>query len=210
MDDRELNEIKWLEWAKELQFLAQNGLTYSKDIFDIERFKRIREISAEIISFKSEIPLDKVKNIFCNETGYQTPKLETRAAVFSQGKILLVQEADGRWALPGGWTDVNQSVKSNTEKEVFEEAGLIVEAEKIIALEDRNKHNKPVYAYGICKVFVLCRYIRGNFVKNPETLSSGYFSVDELPPLAEEKTNREQIKMCFEAEADPNWKVFFD
>ena len=80
---------QWLEWTKELQFIAQGGLTYSKDVFDIERFERIREIAAEMLSLQSEIPIEKVKNLFCNETGFQTPKLDTRAAIFKDDKIIL-------------------------------------------------------------------------------------------------------------------------
>ena len=108
----------------ELQSLAQAGIHYTKDPYDEERFERIREIAAEMIAHKSEIPLDKVKDLFCCEIGYQTPKLETRAAVFQDGKILLVQENDGKWSLPGGWCDVNISARENTVKEVKEEAGL--------------------------------------------------------------------------------------
>ena len=87
---------KWLAWAVELQSLAQAGLTYGKDVFDLERYTRIREISAEMLAFKTDLPLEKVKELFCNETGYQTPKIDTRAAVFKDGKILLVQENCGK------------------------------------------------------------------------------------------------------------------
>lgn len=179
---------QWLEWAKELQFLAQTGLTYSKDVFDIERFERIREISAKIISAQSELSLEKVKDLFCNETGFQTPKLDTRAAIFKEDKILLVKERNGTWSLPGGWVDVNQTVKSNTEKEVEEEAGLKVEATRIIAVQDRNMHNVPPYAYNVCKIFVLCEILSGYFQPNIETTESDYFRLEELPLLAEEKT----------------------
>ena len=201
---------QWLEWAKELQFLAQTGLTYSKDVFDIERFERIREVSAEIISAQSELSLEKVKDLFCNETGFQTPKLDTRAAIFKEDKILLVKERNGTWSLPGGWVDVNQTVKSNTEKEVEEEAGLKVEATRIIAVQDRNMHNVPPYAYNVCKVFVLCEILSGHFQPNIETTESDYFRLEELPLLAEEKNNEEQIKMCFSAYHDKNWQVLFE
>ncbi len=201
---------QWLEWAKELQFLAQTGLTYSKDVFDIERFERIREISAEIISAQSELSLEKVKDLFCNETGFQTPKLDTRAAIFKEDKILLVKERNGTWSLPGGWVDVNQTVKSNTEKEVEEEAGLKVEATRIIAVQDRNMHNMPPYAYNVCKIFVLCEILSGHFQPNIETTESDYFRLEELPLLAEEKNNEEQIKMCFSAYHDKNWQVLFE
>lgn len=201
---------QWLEWAKELQFIAQGGLTYSKDVFDIERFERIREIAAEMLSLQSEIPIEKVKNLFCNETGFQTPKLDTRAAIFKDDKILLVKEKNGTWSLPGGWVDINQSIKTNTEKEVKEEAGLNVKAIRIIAMQDRNLHNIPPYAYNVCKVFVLCEIESGYFRPNIETDESAYFGLEELPILAKEKNNEEQIKMCFSAYYDRNRQVLFD
>ncbi len=201
---------KWLKWAVELQALAQAGLYYGKDKFDIERFQRIREIAAEMISFKTEIPAERVKDLFCSETGYQTPKIDCRAAIFEDGKILLVQETDGRWSLPGGWADAGLSVKENTEKEAKEEAGLDVVAERIIAVQDRDKNNLPVYAYKICKIFVLCRALGGKFKENSETLASGYFSADNLPPLSEDKNTKAQIEMCFKANSADTWEVVFD
>ena len=202
---------KWLKWAIEIQSLAQTGLTYTKDVYDRERYERLREISAEMLSEKTGLGAEKVRDLFCNETGYQTPKLDTRAAIFEKNKILLVHENNGTWALPGGWCDVLDSVKSNTEKEVREETGLLVKALKIISIQDRNKHNKPIYAYGICKIFVLCEVIGGEFAQNTETTETRYFSIEELPSdLAEEKTTREQIEMCFQAFSDENWQTLFD
>lgn len=201
---------KWLEWAIELQSLAQARLTYGKDIYDKERYERIRDISAEIVSNYTDIEIEKVKDLFCNEVGYQTPKLDTRAAIFEEGKILLVRENNGKWSLPGGWVDVNVSVKENTIKEVKEESGLDVSADKIIAVQDRAKHNLPVYAYGVCKVFVLCSVLGGQFVENIETTEFQYFGEFEIPELAEEKNNLEQIKMCFRAYRSENWETEFD
>lgn len=202
---------RWLKWAMEIQSLAQSGLAYTQNKYDIERYERLREISAEILSEKTSLNLDKVKNLFCNEKGYQTPKLDTRAAIFKGNKILLVHENNGTWALPGGWCDVLESVKSNTEKEVKEETGLDAKAVKIISIQDRNKHNKPVYAYGVCKVFVLCDILGGEFIENIETTGIQYFSLDNLPSnLAEEKSNKEQIEMCFNAYYDKNWQTQFD
>ena len=201
----------WLKWAIEIQALAQNGLTYTKDVYDKERFERLREISAEMLAEKTDIPVDKVKDLFCNEKGYQTPKLDTRAAIFKDGKILLVHENNGTWALPGGWVDVLESVGSNTIKEVKEETGLDVRNQKIIAIQDRNKHNTPSYAYGICKVFILCELLGGEFKENTETTEIKYFSLDEIPQnLANEKTSMEQIEMCFRALNDSNWQTKFD
>lgn len=201
---------KWLEWAVELQSLAQAGLTYGKDVYDRERYERIRDISAEILSYKTDISVEKVKNLFCNEVGYQTPKLDTRAAVFEHEKILLVKENNGRWSLPGGWVDVNLSVKENTVKEVKEESGLDVTADRIIAIQDRDRHNLPAYAYGVCKIFVLCSVLGGEFEKNIETTEFRYFNKAELPELATEKNTKEQIEMCFNAYYNKNWIVEFD
>ncbi len=201
---------KWLEWAIELQSLAQAGLFYGKDPFDMERYERIRAIAAEMISYKTEIPEEKVKDLFCNEIGYQTPKLDTRAAIFRDGRILLVKENNGTWSLPGGWVDVQVSVMENVIKEVKEEAGLDVTADLVIAVQDREKHNLPVYAYRVCKIFVLCSVVGGAFEPNIETVESRYFGIDELPALAEEKNNEEQVRMCFEAYHAENWKTLID
>lgn len=200
----------WLKWAIEIQSIAQCGLTYAKDVYDRERYEQLRKISAEMLSYKTDIPVDKIEGLFCNEEGYQTPKLDTRAAIFKDGKILLVHERNGKWSLPGGWVDVLESIESNTIKEVKEESGLDVVAKRVIAIQDRNKHNKPIYAYGICKVFVECEITGGEFKENIETLGIGYFSLEDLPVLSEEKNNIEQIAMCFKAYKDENWKVMFD
>ncbi len=205
-----MNELDQLiSLAVELQSIAQNGLAYTRDAFDKERFERVREISAEIMAMKTELPLEKVKNVFCGEYGYQTPKLDTRAAIFQDGKILLVKEQGG-WSLPGGWCDYNQTPASNTVKEAKEEAGLDVEPVKLIAIQDRNLHNFPQYANPIGKIFFLCRALGGSFQENIETTESGFFSLEELPALNGDKNTLEQIEMCFDAAADPDWKTLFD
>lgn len=205
----EQNEM-WLEWAVELQSIAQAGLFYGKDVFDRERYQRVREIAAEMVACKGGLSMEKVRDLFCCETGYQTPKLDSRAAVFQDGKILLVQESNGTWALPGGWVDAGLSVGESTVKEVLEEAGLEVTADQVIAVQDREKHNPEVYAYKVCKVFILCTLKGGAFKENIETLGSGYFSLEELPPLAVEKNTAEQVAMCFEAHQADHWTTVFD
>lgn len=200
----------WLDWAVELQALAQAGLHYSKDPFDRERFQRVRDIAAEMLAERTALPLETVKDLFCGETGYQTPKLDTRAAVFRDGRILLVRENSGAWSLPGGWVDVNVSVLENTAKEVREEAGLEVIPQRLIAVQDREKHNRPVYAWKVCKIFVLCALKGGAFRPNAETTASGFFSLEGLPPLAEEKNTAEQVRMCFEAYRAEVWETLFD
>lgn len=204
------NKEPWLKWAVELQAIAQAGLFYGKDCFDKERYERIRDISAEMLSCKTELSMETVKDLFCSETGYQTPKIDTRAAIFQDGKILLVHESNGSWALPGGWCDVDLSVAENTVKEVKEEAGLDVIVKRIIAVQDREKHNLPVYAYKICKIFLQCEAIGGEFIPNTETTGFAYFGLDELPKLAAEKNTREQIEMCFHAMQAVTWQALFD
>ncbi|TCL56192.1 ADP-ribose pyrophosphatase YjhB (NUDIX family) [Kineothrix alysoides] len=198
-----------IKLAMELQSIAQNGLTYTKDHYDQERFERVREISAQIMAMKTGFSIEKVKDLFCNETGYQTPKIETRAAMFSESKILLVKE-QGKWALPGGWIDYNETIATSTRREVKEETGLDIEPLRIIAIQDRNKHNWPKFAYGICKVFILCSIVGGSFQPNFETTESQFFLFDELPILDEDKTTYSQIQMCFEAFYNEKWEVIFD
>ena len=198
-----------IEWAKELQSLAQAGLFYGHDVYDKERYQRIREISAEMMLLRSDVPTEKISGLFCGDTGYQTPKVDTRAAIFHDGKILLVCEK-GKWSVPGGWCEFNLSPVDNTIKETKEEAGLDVTISKVIAVQDRDKHNFPPYAYGVVKIFYLCEVLGGSFSENTETSESRYFSLDELPALAEEKCNEEQIRMCFDAFHSKDWKVQFD
>ena len=202
---------KWLDFAIRIQSIAQAGLLYGKDQYDKERYGELRKIAAEMISEKTDISVEKVYDLFCNETGYQTPKVDTRAAVFMDDKILLVHENNGTWSLPGGWCDVDQSIASNTEKEVKEEAEFTVKAEKLIAVQDWRKHNVTNYAYGVVKAFVMCRYESGNFEENIETTEIAFFGKDELPDhLAVEKCTREQILMCFEAYENPEMPTLFD
>lgn len=202
---------KWLDFAIRIQSIAQAGLEYGRDKYDKERYEELRHIAAEMISVKSDISVDKVYGLFCNETGYQTPKVDTRAAVFINNRILLVHENNGTWSLPGGWCEVDMSVAANTEKEVAEEAGFTVKAERIIAIQDWRRHNAVNYAYGVVKIFVMCRFENGEFKENTETTEIGFFEKYGLPEnLAVEKCTREQILMCFEAYQKPDMPTLFD
>ncbi len=202
---------KWLEFAIRIQSIAQTGLQYGKDKYDRERYEELRKISAEMMSEKTDIPVNKIYDLFCSETGYQTPKVDTRAAVFIDGKILLVHENNGTWSLPGGWCDTDQSVASNTEKEVFEETGFNVRAERIIAVHDWRKHNVTNYAYGVVKIFMLCKYESGEFKDNIETTETRLFDRASLPDnLAVEKTTKEQIFMCFDSYENNTLSALFD
>ena len=202
----------WKKWAQELQFLSQCSLAYSKDKFDRERSERIREIACEMLSYKYDIPIEKVKLDFAGELGYQTPKVETRAAVIKDNKILLVKEQfDGKWALPGGYQDVNMSIKENAIKEASEEAGAVVNPVKIIAVLDYNRHHHVNFPFGMVHVFVLCEYVSHSFVENTETLGAEFYSLDELPELSTTRTTKKQLEMCFDCYNNiENWETIFD
>ena len=210
-----INVIKddvWKQWAQELQFLAQCSLAYSKDKFDRERSERIREIACEMLSFKYDLPLEKIKMDFAGEIGYQTPKVETRAAVIKDNKILLVKEQfDGKWALPGGYQDVNMSIRENVIKESSEEAGAVVNPIKVVSVLDYNRHHHVNFPLGMVKIFVLCEYINHSFNENTETLGAEFYSLDDLPELSLTRTTKKQLEMCFECYKDPeNWDTIFD
>ena len=200
-----------MDLAMRVQSIAQAGLAYGKNEYDLERYEELRDIAAQMVAINTDIPVEIVKMHFCNEDGYQTPKVDTRAVIFQDGKILLVHEKNGTWALPGGWCDVDQSIASNIEKETKEEAGLEVKADQVIAVQDWRKHNKCNLPYGVVKIFVQCNVIGGNFQENIETTESKYFTKEELPEnLAVEKVTKEQIRMCFEAYESDSWKTLLD
>ena len=202
---------KWVDFAIRIQSIAQAGLQYGKDQYDKERYEALRMIAAEMLSVKTDVSVDIIYDLFCNEAGYQTPKIDTRAAVFIGGKILLVHENNGTWSLPGGWCDVDQSIASNTVKEVKEETGFTVSAEKLIAVQDWRKHNVTNYAYGVIKFFVMCKSEGGEFKENIETTEVALFDRDSIPEkLAVEKCTREQIIMCFEAYNHPSSQTLFE
>ena len=199
------------EWAIRLQALAQAGLHYTKDVYDQERFEEIRQIASLMLASQSDYPSDQLVAVFANETGYQTPKLDCRAAIFNdQDQILLVQEKDERWSLSGGWVDVDQTLVSNMIKEAHEEAGLEIEVLRLIAIQDHAKNNPVKTMHNIEKVFFECRSLGGQFQANSETIDAQYFALDKLPNLSVGKTTAAQIQLCFQAHHDPHWQVPVD
>lgn len=205
-----MREPEWLTWSRELQALAQAGLTYTKDAYDRERFERIREIAAQMVAAGADLPLDTVQGLFCNEQGYPTPKLDTRAAIVEEGKILLVQEVGGLWALPGGWADVGLTIAENAVKETLEESGYTARPKRLIALLDHARNHPGPCAWSIQKAFVLCERTGGAFTPNLETIASSFFGPEELPPLAVGKTTEKEIRMCLEAAEAEHWETVFD
>ena len=185
-----------LAWAKELQSMAAAGIQYTTNDFDYERFKRIRDIAAEMAAYELDLPPAQMKDVFAHELGYQTPKIVTRAAIFDGDQVLLVRERNGKWSMPGGWCDEDETVRSNTIKEAWEEAGVQVEPYRIVALDSQNLRNRPASFYGVCTVFVLCE--------------RRYFSVHDLPPLIPGKQTPEQVLHCYEAYLAEEWNPRFD
>lgn len=206
----ENRESKHFLWAKELQAMAAAGIEYTTNDFDRERFLRIRDIAAEMVAYELDAPAGQMKDVFALDLGYQTPKIETRAAIFDGDKILLVRERNGKWSMPGGWCDERETVRSNTIKEAWEEAGVQAEPYRIIALDSQNQRNHPANFYNVCKIFVLCRMIDGEFRPNLETSERRFFSIHALPPLILGKQNPEQILYCYEAYLAENWVPRFD
>lgn len=202
---------KLVDIARDLQALAQAGLYYGKDKYDIERFEKIRDLSAHLLSYALQKDFEEVKKFFCADSGYQTPKIEVRSAVFKENKILLVQEDDGRWAMPGGWADIQYSLLENAVKEIEEEAGVQAEIDFVVALQDRNRHFEEKSTFPLYTVLLKGHHLSGAYKENLETLDSRYFSLEEIPILWEGKTSMEQIKLCFEAnESLQPWKTILE
>ncbi len=170
-------EHKWLDWAKQLQSLAQAGLAYSKDIYDIERFELIRNISVEMLSQQTGMEMTVIKNLFANETGYATPKVDIRAVIFKDNRILMVKEnSDGSWSLPGGWADIGLTPSEVAVKEVKEESGFDVKAVKLLAVMDMKCHPHPPSPFHIYKMFIQCEIIGGQPMKGVETSAVEFFA----------------------------------
>ncbi len=202
--------MHWIEWTQKLQAIAQNGLTYSKDKFDIERFTQLQEIVAEIISKHSNHEFQEVQNYLSKETGYATPKIDVRGVAFKEDKILMVKEkSDGLWTLPGGWADIFETPSENVEREVFEESGYKVKAEQLLAVYDRSKHGHyPEYPNYVYKMFFLCVIIGGESRTSMETSGVDFFRLDELPEISVARVTIKQIHRMFELKE--NNKTDFD
>lgn len=201
---------KWLAWAREIFSLSQAGLAFSKNPFDIARYKRLQEITAEMIASESELALQAVLESFSMQAGYITPKIDVRGAVVRDGKILLVQEgSDGRWAMPGGWADLGNAPASVAEREVWEESGYHVRADKVIAVIDANRI-EPMEFYHAYKIIFLCTLLDGEPRPSIETLAVEFFAPDHLPPLSILRTNESMLAEVFAHIVDPGRPAAFD
>jgi ADP-ribose pyrophosphatase YjhB (NUDIX family) len=202
---------QWLEWAQRLQALAQNGLIYAQNPFDVERYETVREIAAEIVAVHSGVDLDYVRNLFAGEVGYATPKVDVRGAVFQDDTILLVKERqDGLWTLPGGWADVSESPSAAVVREVYEESGYHTRAVKLLALYDRNRHAHAPFPFHVYKLFFHCELLGGEPAQSVETDGVGFFHEDEIPELSLLRVTPAQIARLFEHHRHPDWPTDFD
>lgn len=202
---------KWLEWAIKLQSIAQAGLTFAVNQYDTDRYLQIRNLSVEILSEYTGMNNEKIRDLFASDSGYQTPKVDIRASVFRDDKILMVREKiDGMWSLPGGWAEVNTSVSESVVRECMEEAGAIVVPSRIIAVQLANKHNNHLFPYTIYKIFVECVLVKNSFSPNTETFESDFFALESLPPLSTDRTTFDQVSLCFNAKKHKTFEAVFD
>ncbi|MCI0776068.1 MAG: NUDIX hydrolase [Chloroflexi bacterium] len=204
------SEPPWLRWGRELQAIAQNGLAFDANPYDVERYQQIRSIAAEMIAPHVDADADTVVDYFLKETGYATPKIDCRGVVWNtDGKVLLVKgTADEKWTLPGGWMDVNYSPAENVEREILEESGLTTRATRIIALYDKRKHyHRIVHIY---QVFFECLLISGELRTSTETSDVGFFGRDEIPELSLERVSPDQLTQAFHFHDNPDAPLIFD
>lgn len=208
------NAPRWLEWARQLQAIAQTGLAFCQNVYDRERYEAIRSLAVQIMAAHSVADAGRIEALFADQVGYATPKVDVRGAVFRDGRILLVREvADGgRWTLPGGWADVNQSPSEAVVREVLEEAGLQVVARKLAAVYDRERHaHQPPYAFHIYKLFFVCDIVGGEPRPGVETSEVAFFAAHEVPAdLSVSRVLPHQISRMFDHAATPGLPTDFD
>jgi ADP-ribose pyrophosphatase YjhB (NUDIX family) len=214
---------RWLNWTTRLQALAQTGLTFARDPYDIERYQALREIAAEMLAAGAGADITVIRDLLTADAGYATPKTDVRGIVFQDDKILLVREkSDGRWTPPGGWADVGASPAENVEREVREEAGLKTRARKILAVFDRSRHpHTPPFPFHIYKIFMLCELLgpadgaRHSAAaqkegSNLEIEGIDFFAETDLPDLSLTRVTTWQIHRMFEHHRNPDLPTDFD
>jgi len=202
---------RWFEWAEKIRTHAQNGLAYTANPFERERYEALMDLAAEIMEAHTDECFEHIADLFRGETGYATPKLDVRGVVFKGDRICLVRErGTGKWVLPGGWADIGLSPSEIVVKEVKEEAGLDVRPVKVIAIFDKRRHHRDPWIFHLYKVLFLCELIGGEFVENIETDAMGFFGRDEIPPLLEIKMSEDYLHEAFAHLADPSRPTSFD
>jgi ADP-ribose pyrophosphatase YjhB (NUDIX family) len=207
-------EPDWLTWARELQAIAQTGLAFTRDPYDRERYEHLRELSARIFHSHTGTSVDRIVDLFARETGYATPKLDIRAAVFDhQDRLLMVREITdgGRWTLPGGWADVNVTPAENAVKEVREESGYTVTVTKLAAVWDRTRQGHPNGVFSCCNMYFLCELVGGEATTSIETSEVQWFSEQSIPAdLSLARILPSQIGRLFEHHRQPSLATDFE
>ena len=200
-----------LEWARQVQAIAQNGLAFTHDPFDRERYTQLTELVAQLLARELEMPIDAARALWADEQGYATPKVDVRGGVFIESRVLLVRErSDGRWTLPGGWVDVNDAPSEAVAREILEESGYRARAVKLAALVDKNRHPHPRGVHHIYKLFFLCELTGGAAAVSAETDAAEFFPLQALPPLSTGRVLATQIERLYQHHLDPSLPTDFD
>jgi len=203
-----------MKWVKALQAISQTGLHYAKDQYDKERYRQIEQISAEILAAGSTLSVEEILKMNAVEYGYATPRVDVRGVAFRDSKVLLVKEImdNGRWTLPGGWADVNETPAQAVVREVLEESGFETRAVKVLAVYDRdNQGHVPPAPYQIYKLFFLCEITGGAARPNNEASEVAFFGENEIPlELSLGRTTGQQLRRFFEHLKNPNLPADFD
>jgi ADP-ribose pyrophosphatase YjhB (NUDIX family) len=200
----------WVNWVRRLQSIAQNGRNYCKNEFDLQRYQQVENIAAEIAAKYSDGELQTIKEMFGRETGPATPKIDVRAAVVSENKILLVKERGDGWTLPGGWVDPGETPSEAAVRETKEESGYDVNAVRLMAIYDRDRQGHPPCPFHVYKVIFLCKLVGGSPKTSLETDAVSFFGQDELPALSESRVLSTQVRRAFVFAKNPNLPADFD
>lgn len=200
-----------IELIKKIQAIAFAGLEYCENDFDRERYVELKKLSQQLFAELTDTSIEKIENLFANEVGYQTPKVDVRAVVFKENKILMVKEKiDGCWSVPGGWADIGYSPSEIAIKEAKEEAGAEVRPVRLLAVIDKLKHDYPISPFHIYKLFIQCELLNDAISSGTETSDVNFFSIENLPPLSAARITEEQISMLFRLWENPSEQVVFD
>lgn len=200
-----------LEWLRKAQAIAQNGLAFTQDPFDRERYQQLQELVATLLHTELRVPPEIAARFWEGEIGYATPKVDVRGAVFDLDRVLLVRErSDGCWTLPGGWVDVNDAPSDAVAREILEESGYHARPVKLAALIDKNRHPHPPNVHHIYKLMFLCELTGGEPAHSTETDGVAFFPVTDLPRLSMGRILPAQIERLYRHHLDPGLPTDFD
>ncbi|HEV2310749.1 MAG TPA: NUDIX hydrolase N-terminal domain-containing protein [Acidimicrobiia bacterium] len=222
-DQEVISSVDLLRWAESLAGVARTGLGFTQSLYERERFEEVLKIAADIRAAalegaEADVLFEEwLATVGEGVAGYVTPKTAVAAVVGNEaGELLLTQRADsGVWLYPVGWADVGYSPAEVAVKEVYEETGIEVEPQALIAVFDGLRlgfARLPLYS-----LVFHCRMIGGELKGHPlETRDVGFFARDALPwPLAGgarwvdtafAAINGEQRPVDFDEPRTPPWR----